>query len=223
MEQEIIKRYVEDRIGRLRIGEEFGIPEYQVKKILVKNGIRIRKFARDEIPFEDIRRMYFDEKMSSLKIAKVLNISDTTVRKRLQKAGYELESGAEQSKKRIGKLNSKWRGHEGIIGSLWRSIINSASSRKINVDFTKEDLWNLWLKQDGKCALSGISLKLPHSTEDWNSRDFSASLDRIDSSICYTISNVQWVSKFINISKWSMGQERYIEICRMVAEHEKNR
>lgn len=53
-------------------------------------------------------------------------------------------------------------------------------------------MWELFLKQRGKCALTGEDLKLGYKNNQ------TASLDRIDNSIGYEKNNIQWVHKDIN-------------------------
>lgn len=47
----------------------------------------------------------------------------------------------------------------------------------------------------------------------------TASLDRINSSIGYTIDNVQWVHKKINMMKMDLSQEEFINYCRLVVKN----
>ena len=67
----------------------------------------------------------------------------------------------------------------------------------LNVEYLKE----LWDKQNGKCAYTGIQLKLDKSF----SHIILASLDRIDSTKGYIKDNVQFVSTSINLAKNSMS------------------
>lgn len=46
----------------------------------------------------------------------------------------------------------------------------------------------------------------------------TASLDRIDSSRGYVEGNVQWVHKDVNFMKQALSQERFVELCTLVAE-----
>ena len=80
---------------------------------------------------------------------------------------------------------------------------------------TKEYIWDLFIKQNRKCALSGIELTFPLKNND---KSYNASLDRIDSSLGYIEGNVQWVDKTINIMKNKFNQTYFIELCKKVAE-----
>jgi len=124
--------------------------------------------------------------------------------------------------KRIkGNKHRDWKGCGDISGDWWfnhvKREINQKKRHKIDYDLTIEKAWDLFLKQNRKCALSGISLYFGN-TPTTN----CASLDRIDSSKGYTIDNVQWVHKHINFMKRNYSQDYFIEMCKKVAEYFKD-
>ena len=49
-----------------------------------------------------------------------------------------------------------------------------------------------------------------------NRKDITASLDRIDSSKGYTIDNLQWIHKVVNIMKRNMSEAELVEWCKKV-------
>lgn len=114
---------------------------------------------------------------------------------------------------RRGEKHHQWTGHGKISGQFWRGLCRHAEARLITVDITIEDAWQLFLKQDGKCALSGEVIYFgetglcPHT----------ASLDRIDSAKGYTQDNIQWVHTKINIMKNRYSQCEFIDFCRKIA------
>ena len=116
-----------------------------------------------------------------------------------------------------GKDNKSWKGYEEISGEFWAHIISSAIKRKILIDITIQDIWDLFLKQKRKCALSGIELKFSTDTKRKN-----VSLDRIDSSKGYTNGNIQWVHKDINIMKNKFDEKYFIEICKKIGKKHEN-
>ena len=120
-----------------------------------------------------------------------------------------------------GNKNPRWSGHGEISGNTWYSIRNGAKYRDIPFDVTIRQVWNLFVKQDGKCALTGVELTLPTSGVKKDIKNATASLDRIDSSKGYQISNLQWVHKDINMMKKQYPQELFIEWCKKVAKHNK--
>ncbi len=116
-----------------------------------------------------------------------------------------------------GKEHKQWTGHEGITGQFWGGVKRSANGdkgrRKIPLIITIQQAWQLFLKQGGRCALTGIKLTLPQR---YNERG-TASLDRIDSYGSYELENVQWVHKDINIMKNCFTQEYFKEMCKRVS------
>lgn len=115
--------------------------------------------------------------------------------------------------------NPEWLGGKFIPDSFVLRIINSAKTRDIEYNLTVIFLENLFLKQKGKCALTGELLTFPQ-----NSRDtFTASLDRIDSSKDYTKDNVQWVHKDVNILKMDNADEELINWSEKIVEHNKHK
>lgn len=78
-------------------------------------------------------------------------------------------------------------------------------------------MWEIFLKQGKKCALTGEILYFsPIQTDRKKS---NASLDRIDSSKGYTENNIQWVLKNINLMKRELSDKDFIEICRKVVQY----
>lgn len=113
-----------------------------------------------------------------------------------------------------------WKGYGAISGSFWAGIRDGAKRRGriIPFEITIEEAWELFLKQKGKCALTGFEISFPLTDRRYGAM-CSASLDRIDSAKGYTIDNVQWVHKDIQLMKMTLKQDIFIEWCRRVAHH----
>ena len=96
-----------------------------------------------------------------------------------------------------------------------------------NDDMTVEYLWNLFIEQDQKCAISNLNITLskgkniPILTKqrNLNYSGWNASLDRIDSSKGYIKGNVQWLHRDVNIMKNAHTQEYFIELCKTIANY----
>lgn len=108
---------------------------------------------------------------------------------------------------------SKWKGYGEISGEFWDRAKRSAKVRKIDFQITIEDAWQLFLKQNRKCALSKKDIGFHRNIIE----NTTASIDRIDSSIGYVLDNIQWVHKTINNLKMDLNQIEFIEWCRLVA------
>lgn len=118
-----------------------------------------------------------------------------------------------------GPNHRQWQGAGKISGSWWSShILRAGSKRKnkieINIDINYG--WELFLKQEERCALSNLPLKFGLTAQ-----NNTASLDRIDSQSGYIIGNVQWVHKHVNFMKGIYSQDYFIKICNLISKHNK--
>jgi hypothetical protein len=104
-----------------------------------------------------------------------------------------------------------------IKKEFWNRLTSRAKqlNMDIQIDITPEYVWNLFLQQDRKCALSGVDLYFNQKCRD---KIQTASLDRIDNTRGYVKGNVQWVHKDINRMKNVFTQEYFIETCKRIAE-----
>lgn len=103
-----------------------------------------------------------------------------------------------------------------ISANRWTRVANDAKKRGIIFDITINDAWNLFLRQNKRCALTG---RLLNFKEKRSIEPQTASLDRIDSKKGYTIDNIQWVHRDINLAKHTQKQEDFIKMCKEVAEY----
>lgn len=123
-----------------------------------------------------------------------------------------------------GRFHKQWIGHGEIHGASFSEIRRSALGGKgrapIAFEVNIEYIWDLFLFQNRKCALSGVSICFKSGNYNTKSRgrDGTASLDRIDSGVGYIPGNVQWVHKDVNRMKSVFSQDRFIEVCRLVAQ-----
>lgn len=124
--------------------------------------------------------------------------------------------GCKFEMKKYGKNHKLYRGFEEISGQVFCDIKKQARSRGLEFNITIEYIWNLFINQDRKCALSGIKIRFGEKTGDGLR---NASLDRIDSSKGYIESNVQWVHKWINIMKNDFDTKEFIYLCNKVSSH----
>jgi hypothetical protein len=114
-----------------------------------------------------------------------------------------------------GRLGSySFNGYGEIKFSHWKTIKKWADIRSLEFNITIGQAWDLFLKQDRKCVLSGVKLTFQRNSGDEST---TASLDRIDSSKGYTIDNIQWVHKWVNIMKQDMLDEEFIDWCKLIA------
>ncbi len=119
-----------------------------------------------------------------------------------------------------GKRHPNFVGYEEMSGNFFNAVRNGAKIRDIPFKITKKQIWNLFEKQNRKCALSGMDLQFGiNSRIKEKKRECTASVDRIDNTKGYIKGNIQWVHKYVNKMKNTHSQEYFIKMCKMVAEN----
>lgn len=109
---------------------------------------------------------------------------------------------------------NNFAGKHNDIPLTWFNIKRkSGISRGYQWELTIEFVWEMYIKQDKKCSLSGLPIG-------WSETGLTAttSIDRIDSSEGYLLENVQLVHKDINFMKQQFSQDYFIEVCKAVAD-----
>lgn len=138
--------------------------------------------------------------------------------------GNQLRTGRKKScgclQKLTGKKHHSWNGYKGIYKNNWTRIISNSKTRKLPFNITIEYVWELFIKQNKRCALSGVPLTFAPS---YKPEEHTASLDRIDSSKGYVEGNVQWVHKKVNKIKMDMSDKEFIDWCKKVTEHNEHK
>lgn len=107
-----------------------------------------------------------------------------------------------------------------------KRIQYEANQRELEFSLTLEDLYVKYIEQQGKCAISGQKLQMlitnlyryEKGKKFTNSKDFTASLDRIDSSKGYIVGNIQWVHKRVNIMKMDLPEEKFFQLIKEIYE-----
>lgn len=81
-------------------------------------------------------------------------------------------------------------------------------------EFDIEYIWQVYLRQNKKCALSGLPLDFNKDTD-----NAMVSVDRIDNNKGYIKRNIQLVHKDVNFMKYVYDQKYFIKMCKLVAEN----
>ena len=127
--------------------------------------------------------------------------------------GNTRSCGCLQKRRGAAHPNSKMIGE--MSGHKWAQLKRNSSHRmrrkKLAFTITHQEVWDLYLKQDRKCALTGTPISFGNHGE-----ETTASLDRIDPLYGYTSNNIQWVHKQINFMKGTLQQQEFIDWCRLV-------
>lgn len=95
-----------------------------------------------------------------------------------------------------------------------------AFKKQIPFNVELEDLINLWNKQRGLCALSGIKmtfeLKMGRTST-------NVSIDKINKDLGYTKDNIQLVCMACNQMKSDLSETEMYQFCKNVVEHYENK
>ena len=92
---------------------------------------------------------------------------------------------------------------------LSRTYVRLKSSRRETHEWsiTPEDLWTLWETQGGKCAFSGVNMT--HHVDGRGTKEFNASIDRINPDLGYAPQNIQLVAYRVNIMRHTLSIDMF--------------
>jgi hypothetical protein len=114
---------------------------------------------------------------------------------------------------KLNERSSQFTGYEEISGNRFSDIKHKAIKRNYEFSVTIEYIWNLFLLQERKCALSGVDICFGEKSKDYG----TASLDRINNEKGYIEGNVQWLHKDINKMKNTHDQNYFLALCKKIA------
>lgn len=127
--------------------------------------------------------------------------------------------------KRKGKDSPFFKGFEELPMDYFSQVRRNSEKRKKEFSITIEDAWNQFIKQNKKCALTGIELSFNGTVKDNKNSITSkrnASLDRINSSKGYIKENIQWIHKDVNIMKNDLDEKDFFYYCKLINENRFN-
>jgi len=105
---------------------------------------------------------------------------------------------------------------EKICITFFKKIQSNSIKRGLSFDLDIDYLWDLFLKQNKKCALTKVDINIVNATISYNYHLNTASLDRIDSSKGYEKDNIRWVHKAINHIKSDIDDNDLIYLCHLI-------
>jgi nicotinamide riboside kinase len=164
----------------------------------------------DVLTREFLEEQYIQLKKSVYQIAKELGCDGKTVYDYLD--FHQIERLPSKLKAR-GSDHWQWQGHGRIPKTYWSNVRNGARMRKIPFALIIEEAWELYLAQEGRCALTGQEIGFE------SHKSNTASLDRISPDAGYHVGNVQWLHRDVNCAKQSLTNTEFIDLCRAVADY----
>lgn len=125
-----------------------------------------------------------------------------------------MSTGCRKCSGMVASNNPAWKGTKDIPANFFYIAKKSAEARKIQFLVSIDDVQELWDKSGGKCALSGVVIKMGSKKLGW-----TASLDRINQSGPYTKDNLQFVHKHVNIMKNRFSEDYFVSFCKLIADN----
>lgn len=125
-----------------------------------------------------------------------------------------LSCGCKHPNKKLGNQSATWRGCGQVSAGYIDSLKIRAKRKNIEFNITPKYMWELFVKQDQKCAISGVVITLSESRR--TDQIMTASIDRIDPTKGYIEGNVQWVHVTINYMKHALTNDEFLDWCKIV-------
>jgi len=211
---EVVEYHKKNNELLIKTASHFNVSTETIKKLLIRSGYKnFRKKVWNRSFDNELVEMY-NKNYSSSDIAKYFGFCHTTILRHLKRLGVKI--------KKIYVEAKRSSGYKLINGSHFNSIKSSAQIRCLKFEVSKEQIYDLFLIQKCKCKISGVELTMPENNNDYITGNFTASLDRIDSNKGYTIDNIQWVHKKINIMKQNMTDQEFINWCKIISDFNKS-
>lgn len=126
------------------------------------------------------------------------------------------KSAANYVKGRYRGINSQQkRERRGASVESYIKFHLQAYRRSATISF--EELYNIYLKQEGRCALTGVPLtwKLEKGVTTWT----NLSLDRIVPGGPYTAENIRLVCRIVNVMRHTLEDAELLSWCKLILEH----
>lgn len=211
----LIQELVENKKAKMFLANEINTSVTTINKYLKQYGINLptkhietadkigKKFGKWTVLHAPPKKNGRSQKLMCLCDCGVQKLVDA----RSISSGTSKSCGCE-------KRLSCYNGYEKINGVYWKKIHQSALDRFYEFEITIEQAWEIYIKQEKKCAITGISIDF--MTNNSRSAMQTASLDRIDNSKGYFLDNVQWIHKQVNFLKGVISEEELLFWCREI-------
>jgi predicted DNA-binding protein YlxM (UPF0122 family) len=210
--------FVQNKLSIGQIAEKYNIKSKNSVTQAIKRYDLYRESNNGKlknITREWLYQKYVIEDMSALDIVKLFGLKRrASILNLLKKFEIPIRQTTKTKKFKQYCMDSRTYGE--MTSNYFNSIKCGAKARNLEWSITGEDAWNLFLKQNRQCALSGVDLVMCDTC--LTKKTQTASLDRVDSSKGYLLSNIQWIHKDLNKMKWNLKQEDFIKWCKIIAD-----
>jgi hypothetical protein len=210
--------YINNRLSSKEIGKIFNCSYRTVIERIHEYGI-----VKEYKTVKDFTGYRFDKLLVIGKVNENEKLNSRTKWKCICKCGRHTESLISnllyRNIRSCGHCSVQAKKYEELHYEFFYRIKQNASKRGHEFDLSIEYIWDLFIKQNRKCSISGLNITLR------NKRDSkcSASIDRIDSTKGYIKGNVQWVHKLVNRMKMQLQDNEFIQLCNCISYFQKNK
>ena len=106
--------------------------------------------------------------------------------------------------------------------TISKTRYDAITRRNLPFNITTDDIVNLYIRQQGKCALTGLPLEFTRGGKFMNNANpNSCTMDRIDNKKGYELDNIQLTSWRANCYRGVIPLDEFKEFCKSVANHNK--
>ena len=119
------------------------------------------------------------------------------------------------------RANVAWKraNRKTLRGYLQALMYNSklnGKKRGLEWNLDVDVLMDLWIEQQGKCALTGVQMTYGTPESGQASCWSNVSIDRIDSGAGYVVGNIQLVTQRVNRVKTDLSMDDLIVVCKQI-------
>jgi hypothetical protein len=236
LQAQVVSLYSDENKSIREISELLGINLKTVRRVLKTNHVSVKGSKKNLLGnrygrLEVVKYIGNDNSQKAMwecwcKCGNKTNAraSDLTSGKIKSCGCYRLETSRENVLKAHMKYPKSYgfKGIGDIPGGYLSRMKHRAFIRQLEYSISKEYLWDLFLTQDKKCAMTGLDIGFGKWKDGLQGKS-TASLDRIDSTEGYVEGNVQWVHKDINNIKQDYTVSKFLNYCKLVIDYEKNK
>lgn len=141
----------------------------------------------------------------------------TKCKKYICRQGYSREcKDCEKERKKIKRATQEINDRDRFLSRLLSGCKTRALKNNIPFDLTKEQLIELFEKQNGKCALSNLEMQTVIKA---GKNPFNVSIDRIKPGRAYSLSNIRLVCNSINTMRSNLSDEEFLSFCKAVVDY----
>lgn len=133
------------------------------------------------------------------------------------KCGYGSHcKDCEKERKKIKRATQEINDRDRFLSRLLSGCKTRTLKNNIPFDLTKEQLIELFEKQNGKCALSNLEMQTVIKA---GKNPFNVSIDRIKPGRAYSLSNIRLVCNSINTMRSNLSDEEFLSFCKAVVDY----